>query len=144
MDDTPNAFLQDLRSSLLKRRVGQIAIAVVLAQAVWRLVNALTWYLIIPLIESLRRNTESVLFAGSTGRPFPWENLFGSLLEFGLTVILMFYLNRWVQRRETPATAENLDAEYSITGDALTLEGTGTEEGLPSAQDVGDRSAAEP
>ena len=84
MDDTPKAFLEELRSSLLRKRVGQIALAVVLAEAAWRLVSSLTWYLIIPLIaRGLRGNTESVLFAGSTNRPFPWENLFGSLLEFG-------------------------------------------------------------
>ena len=123
MDDTPKEFLGELRSSLLKKRVGQIALAVVLAQAVWRLVSALTWYLIIPLIgRLLRGNTESVLFSGTTTRPFPWESLFGSLLEFSLVVILVFYLNRWVQRRPTPVTAEDVDTLYSSTGEGVTIE----------------------
>jgi large-conductance mechanosensitive channel len=127
VDETPKAFLEELRSSLLKRRVGQIALAVVLAQAVWRLINAVTWYLIIPVIgRALRGNTESVLFSGSTAKPLPWESLFGSLLEFALTVILVFYLNRWVQRKATQsAPAESVEPEYSSAGQALTLEGTG-------------------
>jgi large-conductance mechanosensitive channel len=103
VDDSPKAFLEELRTSLLRKRVGQIALAVVLAQAAWRLVTALTWYLIIPVIgKTLRGNTESVLLGGATANPFPWENLFGSLLEFGLVVILVFYLNRWIRRREKP------------------------------------------
>jgi large-conductance mechanosensitive channel len=32
MDDTPRAFLEEFRSSILKKRVGQIALAVVLAE----------------------------------------------------------------------------------------------------------------
>jgi large-conductance mechanosensitive channel len=103
--------------------VGQIALAVVLAEAAWRLVTALTWYLIIPLIgRTLRGNTESVLFSGSTAHPFPWENLSGSILEFGLVLILVFYLNRWVQRKPAPPEPEDMDAEFNSTGQALTVE----------------------
>ena len=132
MDDTPKAFLEELRSSLLRKRVGQIALAVVLAEAAWRLVSSLTWYLIIPLIaRGLRGNTESVLFAGSTNRPFPWENLFGSLLEFGLVVILVFYLNRWVHQKPMPATSGDVKAEYSSTGEALRLEEEGRDTTRP-------------
>ncbi len=125
MDDTPKAFLEELRSSLLKKRVGQIGLAVVLAEAAWRLVTALTWYLIIPAIGKALSNSESVLFQKSTTYPFPWQNLFGSLLEFGLVLILVFYLNRWVQRKPTPTTAQDLDAEYSSTGEAFTESQTG-------------------
>ncbi len=32
MDDTPGHFVQELRSSLLKKRAGQIALAVILAK----------------------------------------------------------------------------------------------------------------
>jgi large-conductance mechanosensitive channel len=132
VDDTPKAFLEELRSSLLRKRVGQIALAVVLAEAAWRLVSSLTWYLIIPLIaRGLRGNTESVLFAGSTNRPFPWENLFGSLLEFGLVVILVFYLHRWVHQKPMPATSGDVEAEYSSTGDALRLEEEGRDKTQP-------------
>lgn len=104
MDETPKAFLEELRSSILKKRVGQIALAVVLAEGVWRLVNSVTWYLILPLIgKSLRGHTEPVLFESATTRPLPWENLFGSIMEFVLTVIVVFYLNRWVQRKPVSA-----------------------------------------
>jgi large-conductance mechanosensitive channel len=125
--------------------VGQIALAVVLAQAAWRLVSSLTWYLIIPLLgKSLRGNTESVLFEKATTNPFPWESLFGSLLEFGLVLILVFYLNRWVQRKPTPATTiEDIDPEYSSTGEALTVEETGAEKTLPSDEKIVQRGTAE-
>ena len=134
MDDTPKAFFEELRSSLLKKRVGQIALAVVLAEAAWRLVTSLTWYLIIPLIgRALRSNTESVIFEKATTNPLPWESLFGSLLEFGLVVILVFYLNRWVQRKPSPATTEDVDTESSSTGEALQVEEASGEKPLPSS-----------
>jgi large-conductance mechanosensitive channel len=134
MDDTPKAFFEELRSSLLKKRVGQIALAVVLAEAAWRLVSSLTWYLIIPLIgRALRGNTESVIFEKATTNPLPWESLFGSLFEFGLVVILVFYLNRWVQRKPTPATTEDVDTESSSTGEALPVEEASDEKPLPSS-----------
>jgi large-conductance mechanosensitive channel len=126
MDDTPKAFLYELRSSILKKRVGQIALAVVLAEAVWHLVNSLTWYLIIPLIgKSFRGHTESVLFESATKHPIPWENLFGSLLQFVLTLIVVFYLNRWVQRKPRPAKAEGSGTEYNSVGEALTIREAG-------------------
>jgi large-conductance mechanosensitive channel len=112
LDDTPKDFLHELRSSLLRRSVGQIAIAVLLAQAALRLVNALIWYFVIPVLgRALRGDTESVLFSGATSHPIPWENLFGSLLEFTATVILVFYLNRWVQRKPVPASEEFIEKE---------------------------------
>jgi hypothetical protein len=104
--------------------VGQIALAVVLAQAVWRLVNAVTWYLLIPLIgRSLQGNTESVFFKGSALRPLPWENLLGMLLEFRLLVILVFYLNRRVQRNPIPPGAEDGDVDYSSDGEGSNVQG---------------------
>jgi large-conductance mechanosensitive channel len=121
MDDTPKAFFEELRSSILKKRVGQIALAVVLAEAVWHLVNSLTWYLIIPLIgKSLEGHTESVLFETATRRPIPWENLFGSIMEFILILIVVFYLNRWIHRRPLPPE-EIIGPEYSSVGESLTL-----------------------
>lgn len=126
MDDTPKAFLEELRSSILKKRVGQIALAVVLAEAVWRLVNSVTWYFIIPLIgKSLRGHTESVLFEKTTTQPIPWESLFGSLLEFVLILIVVFYLNRWVQRKPAPASRPDVDTEYNSVGDALAVKNAG-------------------
>jgi large-conductance mechanosensitive channel len=120
MDDSPKAVLEELRTSILKKRVGQIALAVVLAEAVWRLINSLTWYLIIPLIgKVVQGHTESVLFESATRHPIPWENLFGSVLEFVLTLIVVFYLNRWVQRKPVPASPANIDVEYNSVGEPL-------------------------
>jgi large-conductance mechanosensitive channel len=144
VDDTPKAFLEEFQSSLLKRRVGQIALAVVLAEAAWRLVSSLTWYLIIPLIgRALRGNTESVLLGRATTNPFPLENLFGSLLEFGLVVILVFYLNRWVQQKPTTAITEDVDTEYNSTGGTLTVEEVAGEKTLPSDEGFVQPGAAE-
>jgi large-conductance mechanosensitive channel len=134
VDDTPKAFVEELRSSLLKKRVGQIALAVVLAQAVWRLINALTWDLIVPLIGKwLNGNTESVLFSSDSSRPLPWENLFGSLLEFVLLVIVVFYLNRWVQRKPSPATTLDVDEENPMIGKAPVVDQTPGDDALPAA-----------
>jgi large-conductance mechanosensitive channel len=111
----PKAFFEELRSGILKKRVGQIALAVVLAQAIWRFVSSLTWYLIIPVLGRLQGQSESVLFSKSTARPIPLENLSGSTLEFVFTVIVVFYLNRWIHKKpiETQSASE---AEYSTVG----------------------------
>ena len=99
MDQNPKAFLEEFRSGILKKRVWQIALAVVLAQAVWRLLNAFTWYVLVPIIaKAMTGRTESVLFESAARVAFPWESIIGSLLEFTLTVILVFYLNRWIKK----------------------------------------------
>ena len=119
MDDTPRAFIEEFRSSILKKRIGQIAIAVVLAQAVWRLVNAFTWFLIMPLIgRFVQGETESVLLPNSSGRPIAWESLFGSILEFLLTIIVAFYANRWIHRK-SHSTEDNVERKYSLVGEAV-------------------------
>jgi large-conductance mechanosensitive channel len=95
MDDTPGHFVQELRSSLLRKRAGQIALAVILAEACLRFLNALTWYLLVPAIgKLLDGHTESVLF--QTRTPFPWQPLLGSMLDFAVALIFVFYLNRWI------------------------------------------------
>src|SRR5580700_9341486 len=99
MDDTPGHFLQELRSSLLKKRAGQIALAVILAEACLRFLNALTWFLVVPIIAMVMKgHSESVLFERQTRAPFPWQPLFGSLLDFTIALIFVFYLNRWIHR----------------------------------------------
>ena len=119
MDDTPRAFIEEFRSAILKKRVGQIAIAVVLAQAVWRLINAFTWFLIMPIIgRFVERQTESVLFPRSSGTPISWENLFGSVLEFLFTIILAFYANRWIHTKPT-RVEDNSELEYSLVGEPV-------------------------
>jgi large-conductance mechanosensitive channel len=121
MDDTPKAFIEELRSSILRKRVGQIALAVVLAEAAWRLLNALVWYLIIPIIgKAFEGHTESVLFERSARAPIPWQNLFGSVLEFVLTVIMVFYLNRWIHHRPKLKVEDESTTEYSSVGEQLT------------------------
>jgi large-conductance mechanosensitive channel len=119
MDDTPKAFLEELRLSVLKKRVGQIALAVVLAQAVWRFIGSLVWYVIIPVIDKLVNTaTDSVMFQRAT-RPFPWENLLGSLAEFLLSVVVVFYLNRWIhgiRHRSVPLASQKPEPEYSSVG----------------------------
>jgi large-conductance mechanosensitive channel len=118
MDDTPKAFIEEFRASILKKRVGQIAIAVVLAQAVWRLLNAFTWFFLMPIIGGfIQWQNESVLFAKSRG-PIVWESLFGSLLEFLLTIIVVFYANRWIHTKAR-TLEENVEAEYSLVGERL-------------------------
>jgi large-conductance mechanosensitive channel len=121
MDDTPGGLVEEFRAALLRKRVGQIALAVVLAQAAWRFINSLVWYCIIPAVgKTFQGHTESVLFETATHNPFPWKPLFGAALEFTLTLILVFYLNRWIHRR--PATAQVTPEEYTSTGEPTTLE----------------------
>jgi large-conductance mechanosensitive channel len=106
MDDTPGQFVQELRSSLLKKRAGQIALAVILAEACLRFLNALTWFLVVPIIATvLKGHTESVLFETQTRAPFPWQPLFGSVLDFAIALIFVFYLNRWIHRAPAKAGA---------------------------------------
>ena len=118
MDDTPRAFLEEFRASILKKRVGQIALAVVLAEAVWRLVNAFTWFLIMPILSRFVGETGSVLARQSSGRPISWENLFGSILEFLLTVIVVFYANRWIHIKPH-SPEDDAEPEYSLVGEPL-------------------------
>jgi large conductance mechanosensitive channel len=108
-DDTPKGLLGELRTTILRKRVGQIALAVVLAEAIWRLVSALTWYLIIPLIgRFLHGQTESVLLEGESSKPIRWDTIFGSVLEFVLVVIVVIFLNRWIQRKPSRPDDDDL------------------------------------
>jgi hypothetical protein len=71
-----------------------------------------------PIIGGLIQwQNESVLFARSRG-PILWENLFGSLLEFLLTIILVFYANRWIHSKARSAE-ENAEPAYSLVGERL-------------------------
>jgi large-conductance mechanosensitive channel len=121
MDDTPGHFVQELRSSLLKKRAGQIALAVILAEAGFRFLNALTWFLIVPTIATvLKGHTESVLFETRTS--FPWQQLLGSVLDFAVALIFVFYLNRWIHRTprksDTPLTAPDQLSEPGARNNA--------------------------
>ena len=134
MDESPKAFLEELRSGILKKRVGQIALAVVLAQAVWRLMNAFTWYVLVPIIaKAISGRTESVLFEGAARVPFQWESIIGSLLEFTLTVILVFYLNRWIKK---PIGPEAVPDTFEESIPVSVPEPTQTPETAPSPQEA--------
>jgi large-conductance mechanosensitive channel len=103
VDDSPRSFLSELKSGILKKRIGQIALAVVLAEGCIRFLGAIVWLLVMPAISELMSgSSESVLFR--TKPVFRWEQLFGSFLEFAATVIFVFYANRWI-RGAVPDTA---------------------------------------
>jgi len=117
VDDTPKAFVEELRSAILKKRVGQIALAVVLAQAVWRLLNSFTWFLIMPIVRRfLEGGNESVL-VGTAGL-ISWDNVLGSVMEFLLAVVVVFYLNRWIHRRSLPTTSDT-EQGYTLVGERI-------------------------
>ena len=128
MDDTPKGFLGELKWAILKKRVGQIALAVVLAEACIRFLNSLVWFLVLPIISSLMQgHTESVLF--ETKPTFPFERLLAAILEFGAAIIFVFYVNRWIHgtrlkpttTREQERRVGDPDPEiyYNLTGDQL-------------------------
>ncbi|HTA25114.1 MAG TPA: hypothetical protein VK763_16390 [Terriglobales bacterium] len=128
MDDTPKGFLGEFKSATLKKRVGQIALAVVLAEACISFLNSLVWFLVLPIISSLMKgHTESVLF--ETKPTFPFERLFAAILEFGAAIIFVFYVNRWIHpTRPKPIISGEQDRRvgdpdpevyYNLTGDQL-------------------------
>ena len=115
MDDSPKGLLGELRTAVLKKRVGQIALAVVLAEAIYRFISAITWYLIIPILgKALHGQTESVLFDTPSRNPIRWDTLFGSLLEFALVVIVVVFLNRWIQQRPPATEASTLPEDAEV------------------------------
>jgi large-conductance mechanosensitive channel len=129
MDDSPSHFVAEFRSAILKKRVGQIALAVVLAEACIRFLNSIVWFLVIPAISGLLEgHTESVLFSKQPA--FPWERLVGSVIEFMAAFIFVFYVNRWVHnalpRPRLSGSSEDLDQDegkeqvyYDLTGNPL-------------------------
>lgn len=105
MNDTPRDLVAEFRRSVLKRRIGWIVIAIILAQAILRLVGGVTYYLIVPVLGRMfGGNSNSVLFKDPSN-PLPFPQLFGTLLEFGLTIIVVFYLNLWALGKPLPGPA---------------------------------------
>lgn len=49
---------------------------------------------------------------------FFWENLFGSTLEFLLTIIVVFYANRWTHTKPH-CVEDKVEPEYSLVGEPL-------------------------
>jgi large-conductance mechanosensitive channel len=116
MDDTPRQFLDELKFAIARRRIGQIALAVVLAEECIRYLNTLVWYMIIPAVANvLQTHTESVLF--QTRSRFNWELLAGATIEFFTAIIFVFYVNRLVHGRNKPRSREqhHSDPDESAT-----------------------------
>jgi hypothetical protein len=106
--DSPRQFLDGLKLTIFRRRIGQIALAVILAESCIRYLNALVWFLVIPIISNvLESHTESVLFKNR--RTFPWEQLTGNTIEFASALVFVYFANRWIYglsrpRRDEPVT----------------------------------------
>jgi large-conductance mechanosensitive channel len=113
MDASPKNFVQEFRSTILKRFVGQVALAVVLAEACLHFLNALLWFLILPAISgAMNGHSESVLF--QTKPVVPWERLFASVLEFILAIIFVFYAHRWIRgSSSTPSEHPEVDSSQA-------------------------------
>jgi large-conductance mechanosensitive channel len=110
IDGSPDGFLAELKHSIFRRRIGQIALAIVLAEACIRYLNALVWYLVLPIISNvLKDQTESVLFKSE--RTFPWDRLFASTLEILAAIIFVFYANRWMYGLNRPRHPEELESD---------------------------------
>lgn len=130
MDDSPKEFVEEFKSAILKKRVGQIALAVVLAEACIRFLNSIVWYVVIPLVAlMLEGHTESVFFRNKPA--VAWSQLFGSILEFSFAIIFVFYVNRWIRGSlpeptpspevEVPALLPQKEPEiyYNLAGQPL-------------------------
>lgn len=117
-DETPNGFLREFRLSVIKRRIGWIAIAIILAQAVLRLSAGITYNLLIPAIAKFFGGNSSSVLYGVASNPFPFAALFGTVLEFLLTMVIVFYLNLWALGRPLPKPgyyAKKTDEEIDST-----------------------------
>ena len=103
--ETPRQLFDSIKLTIFRRRIGQIALAVILAESCIRCLSSLVWYLIIPAISNvLATHAESVLF--SHNRSFPWEPLAGATIEFATALVFVFYANRWIYRLSQPRKNE--------------------------------------
>jgi large-conductance mechanosensitive channel len=124
MEDTPQSFVEEFRIAILRKRVGQIALAVVIAEALWRFLDSMVWLLMVPVIaKTFLTHSDSVLFNTAAQAPIPWERLIGSLLEFLLTLIVVFYLNRWIHRKPKSETMQAPAEEFNSVGERIPDQG---------------------
>jgi large-conductance mechanosensitive channel len=118
-DDSPREFLDGLKLTIFRRRIGQIALAVVLAEACIRYLNSLVWYLVIPIISNVLANhTESVLLENR--RKFPLEQLAGNTLDFAAALIFVYFANRWIYNLSRPRPDKPETDTVEIPPTALT------------------------
>jgi len=109
--DTPKGLWGELQLSIVRTSVGRIALAVVLAQAVLGLIRTLVWYVFMPVVaDFLHQQSTSVLFEQYRDRPIRWDFVFNSLLQLGLAIVFVLFVNRWIRPR--PVT---IDAQDNVT-----------------------------
>lgn len=110
-EPSPRELIDGLKLTIFRRRIGQIALAVVLAEACIRYLNTLVWYVVIPLVSNvLATHTESVLFENR--RNFQWEAIIGNTLDFAAALIFVYFANRWIYNLSRPRRRKTeLDAE---------------------------------
>ncbi len=110
MDDTPSAFFQELRDTVLRRSIGRIALAVLLALALLQLLNAIVVGAIFPILAYLfDPHHQSALFRDQL--PIPRYVLGAYFMQFVLAVIVVFYGNRWLFRPKVHEEEEAAIAE---------------------------------
>lgn len=105
LEESPREFFDGLKLTIFRRRIGQIALAVILAEACIRYLNALVWYVVIPAISNvLATHTESVLFENR--RHLQWEQIAGNTLDFAVALIFVYFANRWIYNQSRPRRSE--------------------------------------
>ena len=63
----------------------------------------------------LEGQNQSVLF-GTAGL-ISWDNVLGSVMEFLLTVVVVFYLNRWIHLRSRATS--HTEEGYTLVGERI-------------------------
>jgi hypothetical protein len=117
--DSPRQFIDGLKLTIFRRRIGQIALAVILAESCIRYLDALVWLLVIPAISNvLESHTESVLFKNR--RTFPWEQLAGNTIEFASALVFVYFANRWIYGLNQPRHHEPLTDTEAISPNGST------------------------
>ena len=96
MEDPSNGSAS-LSASDAKKWIVRIALALLLGQAIWGLVTALTGSLLVPLIARVMgSDPNSPLYLGKGTIDVP--AVFVSIVEFCLAVIVAVMMNSWVQK----------------------------------------------
>lgn len=96
MEDPSNGSAS-LSASDSKKWIVRIALALLLGQAIWGLVTALTGSLLVPLIARVMGNDpNSPLYLGKGTIDVP--TVFVSIVEFCLAGIVAVMMNSWVQK----------------------------------------------
>jgi large-conductance mechanosensitive channel len=116
--EEPSNFSSSLSPADSKKWIVRIVLALVLGQAIWALVVALTAHLLVPLIARVMGgDPASPLYLGKGDIDVP--GLFVAILEFCLAGIVAAILNSWVQKppktvRRKVAVASSLSLQAPI------------------------------